>query len=286
MLTHYHSDHRKGIAKILKVCTEAKIFTSSTLASEPFYLLLSALTNGGNVPKFFNELLEIKNILENTNRKLKVLSDLSEPLISVETLKVFALSPNNETEIHFDNIYKKLAEKYIETGNRKLKWGKDRNLQSVVLIVEIADLQILYGADFEYHNKNIGWRCICDKSGFKKYKFDLLKIPHHGSKTAYNQKDWKDFLKENSILKLTPYSNSNLPRKSMISNILSISKTSFITLNPAERYDKLPKEIQESVGHLNIRKISKGYGAIEVTSNEKGKLKVVLSGNAVPLSKL
>jgi len=286
LLTHGHQDHYRGISQILDICKNARFFTSSSFKLKSFQFLLSAYIQVESKNNFFNEFIDIFNILKNTDRDLNVLSDKGNPIFNANGIKIFAISPNTHTDEYLDKIYRKEADKHLNRNNEKFALGHDFNFQSVVLVVQIGELQILYGADLEYHetNINIGWASICQDIDFQKHQFDLFKVPHHGSETSCNETDWTAFLKENRVLKLTPYSRGKkLPDEKMVRKIKTICCNSYITSDLSKKYKKYPLHRKLRKGH---KKLSYSHGEINVTSNKKGKLQVTLSGNAVPLSKL
>lgn len=179
LLTHGHQDHYRGIAKILEACPNARFFSSNTFNSIFFRRLISAYLQTKSRNNFLTEIVDIFSILRKTNRILNALSDKSEPIVDNGNVKIFALSPNVRTNKYLDVLYKKTMRDYLNRDNEKFELGHNFNFQSVVLVVQIGDLQILYGADLEYHktNNNIGWTPICQDIDFKIINLICLKFP-------------------------------------------------------------------------------------------------------------
>jgi len=287
VLTHYHQDHFTGIAQVLSICTNAFFYTSNSLVSKNFQLLIAAHSTIESKHNFFREFEEIVNILKSTNRKIKVLSDSSKYIINEQGIKISSLSPNQDTYDYLDSCYKQAAKDIVENNNIKLQIGKKFNFQSVVILVESTETCILYGSDLEYSESSseIGWEAIIKKGVISKIKFDLFKIPHHGSLNGYNKKDWVNFMNDGGIFNITPYSRgrSRLPKTEMIKNVLAISKEAYITSTIS--YEKIPSNLRKKLKGLDIKRLSNDIGQIEVNlSTSDLSNKIVLKGKAKRLA--
>lgn len=284
VLTHYHQDHYTGIAQILSICKKASFFTSNSIASESFQFLIAAHSAIESPHNFFREFEKVIKVLKSTKRKIKALSNNSADIINNGKVKISSLSPNQDSYNYLDNCYKDAAQAIIRDNGVKLQIGKHFNFQSVVISVESQDACILYGSDLEYSESNpkIGWYAIVKEGTISKLKFDIFKIPHHGSNNGYNEKDWKNFLKKDGIFKMTPYSRgrSKLPKTEMIKNILAISKEAYITSEISHK--KVPANLRKKLEGLDIKRVSNSTGQIEVILPKLST--VILKGEAKLLS--
>jgi len=285
VLTHYHQDHFTGIGTILEKCINAKFYTSSTIISESFSFLLAACSSINSTFNFFSEFDRIIKIIRDSGRKMLVLSDKSPPIIDTSLIKIYSLSPNDNTVKFLDNIYKERAQKLIKDKGIKLQIGKDFNFQSVVIGAEIGKIKILFGSDLEYspNDSTIGWSAICKSKKLLGKQFNIFKLPHHGSENGCNIQDWTKLMVVNGYLKLTPFSKSRLPRPEMVKKICNLSSNSFITSEI--KTGKIPSPLRKKLKGLNIRLIKDSKGYIELTASiQSNKINVVLKGEAKKLS--
>ncbi len=116
---------------------------------------------------------------------------------------------------------------------------------------------------------------------------NILKVPHHGSKTSYDLNQWKKVLREpeSSILKMTCWSNGSkfLPEDTMIQEFVSnISVFSLATTNPHTKYEKTSVNLRRTytlpVGKLRIH--SKFWGSIGTWFDDKKKELIIAPSNS------
>jgi len=255
VLTHYHQDHFTGVATILEKCKNAKFYTFDSFAIESFQALVALNLGLNSKHNYFSEYDKIVKLIKSSNRKIHILSDRSKPIINSSSVKIYALSPNDKTVIFLDNLYRKRFKEQSEGIVAKIQIGKDFNFQSVVIVVEINDNNILFGSDLEYSksNKSIGWSAIYKNKKIAKKEFVIFKLPHHGSENGCNIKDWQRVIVENAYLKLTPYNRSKLPRATMIKKICSLSKNVYITSETKTK--KIPSKFSKQLKGLAIEKL-------------------------------
>lgn len=285
VLTHYHQDHFTGISTILEKCTEAKFYVSNSIRSSTFQFLIAKYVSIPSSYNFFSEFEQIIDIINKSNRKLIVLSEKSQPIVNNQRVKIYSLSPNEATFNFLEDIYKKKAQSIINDKGVKIQIGKDFNFQSVVLVVEIENVKILYGSDLEYSDKpDIGWKIVCRNKKITGKKFNVFKLPHHGSENGCNISDWQTMTVNNPYLKLTPYSRSSkLPKPEMVKKICRFSNESYITSEI--KYSKIPSKLKKKLKGLNIRKIKDSKGFVEMNIDSKiSTINVVLGGEAKKLS--
>lgn len=285
VLTHCHHDHFRGISQIIQNCPNVEFYLSKSIGISSFKLLISAYSKiVASSHNYFREIIDSIKYLKASDRKAKMLSVSSKPIFDQNGVVIQSHSPNSSTDSHLDKLYRKEAKKFLRGNGIKLATS-GFNYQSIVLSIESDKQKILLGADQEYHisNNSIGWETIEKLHAFKNKKFDIFKIPHHGSDTGFKNSFWDSILKSKSALFLTPYSRSTLPRASMIKKI-KMHGSVYSTLQAKSIYKSLPGRIGKKTKHLNIKRLAKkSPGIIKSSIDAKGVVVVNLTPNAVKL---
>jgi len=257
VLTHCHKDHFTGIRILLENCTNAEFFTSKAIGIKSFQMLISAYCKKVNSRNnYFTEIVEAFKLIKSKNKKVKMLQSGSKPIYEDSKISIQAFSPNKDTLEYLTPLYQNEVHRFLNSnGIRLLTTGF--NYQSVVIILKMDNHRILLGADLEYHKTKtkIGWKVLESLSEFDT-EFDIFKVPHHGSENGYRKEFWNRILKKNSVLSLTPYSRSKLPRQQMINKLTGHSKA-FLTTNPTHnQYKKLPSRIRKKIKDVDLKRIA------------------------------
>lgn len=282
MLTHFHQDHYTGISQILEKCKQARFFCPNIVSLKSFQFLAESQANIKSHFNFFTEWKRIIDELKGSRRKIISISAQSEKILDTADFSVYVVSPSIETRSFFDEKYKRAIQALSISPGQQVEIKGEYNLQSAVVIVDMKYVQCLFGADLEYYSKSeeLGWQSVYNHEKFKNRTFRFFKVPHHGSDNAFNATDWKEFLSEESILTITPY-KSTLPKPKEISGIRALFNQSYIT--SIGSYSKIPFALKKKLGNLNIKKLSKKSGYIEVAIDQH-KTDISLSGKAVCLN--
>ena len=116
------------------------------------------------------------------------------------------------------------------------------NKVAVVLLIQIGETIILLGSDLERQ----GWLEILDADEWTNRKASVFKIPHHGSKTAHEDRVWNEMLHNEPIAMLTPWrkGKGTLPTKSDMRRIISFTRSAYATVPPKD----VPKKIKSRQG--------------------------------------
>lgn len=274
ILTHFHQDHYMGLSELLDQCQNARFFVSKALKGENFDFLINMLIQINGKANPYHEFTKIADVIRATNRKIYTIGDVSKPILKDGSIEISAHSPNNATVDYFDNQYRSQI-KELKNGLAAIPAKKNINLQSVVVELKVNNTSFLYGADMVYSSMtNIGWHPIMQQFTTDHKKFLIFKIPHHGSDTGYNQKDWENILEKKTHLKLTPYNSSSLPSDEMIQKFKIHSDEVFSTSIEYNTYKNLPKIIRKKAEKLSIE--IKRYN-----SKDHGNILMVYHGNNI-----
>lgn len=276
--THWHSDHIKGLDTVLRKCPNAEFVCA--LASDPQKFLKYVRFEARSEKKGYSSTDIFYNcLLIEKNRKGTVrIAYQDKTLHKNKSCTVYSLSPSDTT---MQKFLEKITSAY---GNNKTNCKIPEilpNDECIVLWLQINKKQLILGGDLE---KN-GWNMILDDSQIiYGNKFDLIKIPHHGSETAYVEKLWTSHA-EHATAQVSAYNRTKnlLPKKDMLEKYLSLSDTLYLTRssNKTKETKDRPKSIKKAIERLNpsIKEIPYEFGMIESTvdtsvPNEKWKTRI------------
>jgi beta-lactamase superfamily II metal-dependent hydrolase len=253
ILTHPHSDHFQGLDQIIeqysgrieRIC----YYSGDGLREYRTYLAKKkvlgepGLRELGNIFKWFEE-------AKKKGAKIVRLSERTEIIRKTRygdhDIEIIALSPSAESV----NQYVELFHKAIPTKDGdvvNVLHDSHHNLLASALYCQIGQLTLILGSDLEIGNTDqTGWRGVLGNKDSPKLSAHVVKVPHHGSETAFYEPAWRVFSQHSQLASvITPYIRSSppLPRGEILrkiskySNIIAITaKTKAIELR--KRYDR------------------------------------------------
>ena len=216
--THWHDDHIRGLAEMVRVCAKASFCCANVLCTEEFLAMVGAL-EGRHYASFSSgtkELYRVFSILR---------SNSSTPTMAIANRRIFtkgacyisALSPADDAYLHFLKTIDRLipAEGRTETRIRSLS----PNEVSVVLRVEVNDIAVLLGSDLDQR----GWLKILHDRTRPQGTASVFKVPHHGSAGADEPRVWRELLTPDPVTLLTPWQRAGrtLPNSQDVRRILA-----------------------------------------------------------------
>ncbi len=264
--THWHDDHVRGLAAVVKSCLGAKFAFSSALCSREFLDLIGAMQMRPMMDttgiKEFTEILSVlaqrgKNEMHGDPKIFAIADrllwkrDSSTPGNDPEC-EIIALSPSDKAHARALESLRGLFPSENTTKKRIAQPSPNHN--SVVLWIKIGGERILLGSDLQNDSDATGgWGVIVASKTRPPGKASAFKIPHHGSQNAHHPAVWNDMLEVNPRSILTPFvqGNVSLPAKEDIQRISALTRCAYITV-PVEQ----------------SRKPMKPSGAVNKTINE------------------
>ena len=224
--THWHDDHIRGLASMLRQIPGADFACSQALNTDQFVTLVesagAAIQGGSGVDEFasiFQILLEKasagreRNLVAPRfaieNRRLLQLLGQGRSYPAVVT----ALSPSDGTVKLALNDIATLIPNAGDTQQRITNQAPNRT--SVALWVETGTRQVLLGADLEHSGRSReGWLAVL--SAHKHFtSAKVFKVAHHGSINADCPDVWTKMLVDDPIAVITPFSSGKtLPQGS------------------------------------------------------------------------
>ena len=270
--SHWHDDHIRGMAELLKACGTAKFVCSEALSLAEFASLCE-VSYATRLVKHTSGSYELAKIFKEVRPDGADVWASENKVISITNLggvevKVEALSPSAfvqaTAKVHLASLMPQAGEPF-----RRFPDHSPNDL-SVVVRVTYGDDAFVLGGDLEVlEDDRAGWRAIL-KNDLPFKKASAYKVSHHGSPNAHLDDIWTTILKPNAISVLAPYASLKVPRprledrdriKALTNNVYCTkwppSGNSYPRSKPVERSiresAKQLVSVDQIPGHVRIR---------------------------------
>lgn len=289
--THWHDDHMRGIAEVLRVAEAAVFSCSAALHRAELYTLVSsrerALATESGIDEFDRILEILKARTPAAARAVGIVptwATANQRLFQRAVVggnppaEVFALSPSPASvALGFLEI----AAQRPPLGTQKKRLiSQSPNQASVVLHVAVGDVCVVLGADLENsRDPTLGWQAIIDSGARPQKRALVLKVAHHGSPNADHPDVWPRMLTEQPFSLIAPYSRGvrPLPHQDDLGRLRSRSDNVYCTAphggrglprrDPAvektlKEMTKARRVLEGRMGHVRVRlKVGAGHSA-------------------------
>jgi beta-lactamase superfamily II metal-dependent hydrolase len=242
VVTHWHDDHIRGIAKTVQICGAATVCVPTTFTGPEFLSFLAAHADplassfGTGVDELTQVFEMMRTRAENRmgladTRLLQIPKDAASHKCHTE---IWSLSPSAFQVTESLGKMAKLIPGFGKTKRRAVSTSE--NDHSVALWISIGDECILLGGDLEETpDARAGWSAIVASTSRPQEKASLFKVPHHGSATGHNEKVWTDMLHAEPHAILTPWNRARkLPSPADLDRLEARTKNVHLTAPPAE----------------------------------------------------
>lgn len=274
VITHWHTDHIKGLAKIVETCSSADVVWSNAFKDKEFLKFFTAL-NASPLPHPIDgetdEIVKTIRICKERSRSATtstkmILASSDKIILNKRGFQVWCLSPSDEA----------VLQSKIEIGIELTSQTRARrrvpmteNLNSVALLVISPSAIALLGADLEVcpnSTKKTGWEAVLE-SNKPEVRASIFKIPHHGSITGHHDAVWETMIDDYSISLVTEYTVSSLPKDTDVDRLKKYTnelyRTTYKTKKPPKRDKTIEKLIDstatkravlvKNLGHIQLR---------------------------------
>lgn len=258
--SHWHDDHTRGLAGIVRECSASRFACSVALGSSEARALLA--TFSGAPPKVARgtaEFWEAYQHLDQTGRPVRYTGAFQvlhrrQRADDVPEVVVTSLSPSDAA---VGEALKAIVAAQPTDGTLRgfLPWPNP-NFNAVVLAVDVGDLKILLGADLEITSGATGWSAIVDDDRRSHWQADIFKVPHHGSPGAHYEPVWRHMLVPNPIALLTPFRKGRTPLPSPRGKRLICLSTDRAFISSPERSQRAlprPRAAERTLDEADIR---------------------------------
>jgi Metallo-beta-lactamase superfamily len=285
--THWHSDHIRGMAKLLEACEQATFVCSAALESRTFVELITALDQRPMMQSSgadeFHRIFAVLKARAASGRTVTPTWAAVDRILYEDlprNIEVRSLSPSDAAQT--------LALREISTlmphpGSPKRRLvARTPNENSVVLSVRVSDRCVLLGADLETStNPAVGWTAIVDAHSRAAARAEIFKIPHHGSSNADDPRVWKNLVDRNPVAALSQFASGTKPLPSVedVRRLLVRTQRLYCTgpptgWRPKVRDHTVEKTLRQvtrnhraingAMGHVRLRAPLTGAGKIAV----------------------
>lgn len=256
--THWHDDHIRGLADLVKACPQARLCISTILTNEE---LVGAILAHDDRPmtKFSSGVREMRRVLEMRSGQ-KIVRGVADKRIADypasdfphgHGVEVWTLSPCDASLDRFWNSLKRIVP---APGAQKQRVPAiTPNECSVVVWISIGPLSILLGADLEESGGCGGWTAILESDCRPKGKASFFKVPHHGSVNAHHPDVWRYLLVDEPLYAVAPYDRGRkLPTPADVSRLIGTSPHGYLTALPTKKAEKRSPTVEKMIKEFNI----------------------------------
>jgi hypothetical protein len=147
------------------------------------------------------------------------------------------------------------------------RMGDTPNDVATAIRLDIAGRSILLGSDLEASkNPLVGWSAVLALTGANLTKSTVYKVAHHGAKSGFDERVWRDMLAPAPLAMLSPFSRGahKLPTYDDRQRILSNTANAFITTHPDKPRllrAKRHRKVETFLGQTTLNRRS-AYGPI------------------------
>ena len=301
LATHYHDDHIAGIGELLEQCTRARFACSMALNSRDWTKLTEIyrgylVTGGSGVDEIRRVMRELKRRADQREVAAPIFCIagriLREPLLNAPVV-LTCLSPSDAAVAA---MHTRIREKLLPRARRRRLAvpGLESNDGSVVLAIRVGSASALLGADLEERNRpGLGWQAVLDSGVAGSDRCDGLKVPHHGSSTAYHPDVWGRLIEPKGWAVVTPYNRQKkpIPTKKNCERIQRMTEWSFITSPPGWSRFRHPnptvqKTAEEATVKIGPEQPKDGHVRLRKATINAGDWRIDCFGQAVPLARL
>ncbi len=243
LVTHWHTDHVRGISDVVRRCVNAEFWMSQSLRTDE--LLLATRKYGSDRASKHNAYREFHTVIDT----LSVRSEggthapaaglagertlLHRRFASVDApdCEVVALSPSVAS---VTDSMAAIAAQLPDAHNLESEYDAEPkpNPSAVVLWVRVGEASIILGSDLENpSNPDRGWRAILASPFQPSVRSAAFKVAHHRSENAHHDDVWTQLLKQNPWAVLTPFRRGTnpLPRASDLERLRHRTSRVYLT---------------------------------------------------------
>ncbi|MDE2741111.1 MAG: MBL fold metallo-hydrolase [Gemmatimonadota bacterium] len=285
--THWHDDHICGMTRLVEVCSKANFCCANALLNKEFLTAVDAL-EGRHLSESGSGVREIHRVFTSLESKAScpTFATANRVIHARGKCEIRSLSPSDAV---FRNFLQSIGNLFPSENRTKTRISSvTPNDTSVVLWIGIDDIAVLLGSDLEKR----GWVEILQSGKWPTGKASVFKVPHHGSKSAYEPDVWNRMLESNPVAVLAPWRKGGrvLPSQCDVRRILAHTTNAYATAStglsaPSQvrRHSMVDRTIR-STG-IGLRQLVMSPGAIRLRRplGSRGGWKIEIFGSACKL---
>ncbi len=214
LATHWDDDHIRGLGEVVERCTKARFAFSSAFRSIDFLTLVESGDLGtrrlSSGPREFARTLSVLKARKAAGDDLggapRIITE-NTIIDRSQSCEVRALSPSSAAVEAGQKAIAALLPKHLQPRLRVSE--PSPNSTSIVLWLHGSAGTALLGADLDRtSHDDTGWGAVVALAPAASGRATLVKVPHHGSITAHDQRMWSELLTTNPDAMLTPWTRA------------------------------------------------------------------------------
>lgn len=264
--THWHDDHVRGLSDLVLACSSAKFSCSTALRDSEFLEVVGRLDRPDTqLSSGLREMRRTFEILEGRSGFRPIRWAMADrPLFRRPTQPAVSVTALSPSDAEFSAALQRfgLLSGEVDRGGRTSAYGP--NNTAVVLLIELAGVAALLGADLEETgDPTRGWTVVVESQTRPTKQAGVFKIPHHGSETAHQERVWEDML-DAPVALLTPFRRGRvrLPTREMLEEIKGRASETYAAASVDRKLSpRLPNKV-EAAARVSAVKLNELHGAV------------------------
>ena len=290
VVTHWHDDHIRGIAQVVRSCARADLVCPAAFRREEFRNLVAAYAGGAMmIQTGIREIGETLALVEERGAVPRWATE-NRLLLKRRGCQLWALSPSDEA---IKMALMHLREQMPRPMESKTAVpSPTANHLSIALLVQFGGKAVLLGGDvLRVNDRRRGWLRIADlQDEYDHPMSDIVKVPHHGSSGADCREMWDRLLRERPLAALTPFRQGgvSLPKAGDIERICARTAEAYITSlprngRPPKRTSAVEKTIEGFLRNRRLQSPPLGRVTLRCPSHDGARWTAQLAGAACRL---
>jgi beta-lactamase superfamily II metal-dependent hydrolase len=220
--THAHDDHIAGFAKVVRECSRAEVVLPTAAEAMQFLALDEIDYDLSFYDTRWSVYEEYRQVFKELERRSRFVHYAGAGTVlplgaNPPNLQLKFVAPSGHAVTQANRIFGRLLRAAINSPTRRVA-SRDPNVFSLGLIVSKGDFEVLLGGDVRKGTQKWGWKFAHVRYSQPR-TVSVHKIPHHGSKNAYVEDIWRDWLTEGCVNLVAPFRSSRLPREEMLTKM-------------------------------------------------------------------
>ncbi|WP_278380384.1 ComEC/Rec2 family competence protein [Chryseobacterium arthrosphaerae] len=275
IITHHDDDHIQGIIDVLNIDKFQKNFIKRVIFNSPRKFLDLLPQNSNSRLLSYSQAYDVENILMDLDIPWDITTE-NTPDFKIGNMDLAILAPKEiDIKKYAEDKDAKLLSNKIKDWNTDLSeileylddFSQDTsssNRTSIVLLLTHNELKYLFTGDITPNRlKKIIDNLYEIQNNEKPVRFEIIKLPHHGSYRSLNKKILEKISCENFVIS-TNSNKDNLPNKTTLGKVIKyanrIDKINFY-FNYSEALNKLNISKQDMVKYeFNLISNNEEYG--------------------------
>lgn len=209
VVTHFDSDHYRGIDQLHDACSGARLWVSAAFNCDWFLKIYGAHPHELGLNPVVQAIAQAK--------KRKLASTISgmarlavgTHIIEDPDLKIRAIAPSEAAVEASNEALAAVAGMGVAVIRRSLAGC---NESSVALHFEMSGVCAILCGDVVSKPDEFGWRAVLEEPrNASLNQASLVKVPHHGSAGAHENEMWDKLVSTDATMLVAPFSASKIP---------------------------------------------------------------------------